>query len=83
MGNLQSVGYDAGEEVIMSHKQPGLDGRHRDANGQISHKHGNTQVGTLRQTYGEGFAQGTRSDAKLSTVLRNTGASSLSDLLKK
>jgi hypothetical protein len=51
-----------GESVQMTHKQPGLDGRHRDANGQITSKHGNTTVGTLRQTYGDNFAQGTRSD---------------------
>jgi len=65
------------------HKQPGLDGRHRDADGRISQKHGNTLVGTLRDTYGEDFAKGIRSDAKLSTVLDRTGANSLSDLLKK
>ena len=64
-------------------KQPGLDGRHRDENGQISRKHGNTLVGTLRETYGDDFAAGIRSDAKLSTVLDRTGATSLSDLLKK
>jgi hypothetical protein len=63
-------------------KQPGLDGRHRDANGQTSRKHGNTLVRTLRDTYGEGFAPGIRSDAKLSTVLDRAGANSLSDLLK-
>jgi hypothetical protein len=26
--------------------------RHRDKNGEISRKHGNTLVGTLRKTYG-------------------------------
>ncbi len=64
-------------------KEPGLDGRHRDANGRISEKHGNTKVETLRQTYGEGFAKGTRSDAKLSTVLKQKGAQSLTSLVKK
>jgi hypothetical protein len=62
----------------MSHKQPGLDSRHRDADGQISQKHGNTRVGTLRQTYGDNFAAGVRADAKLSTVLQRSGSSSLS-----
>jgi hypothetical protein len=66
----------------MSHRQPGLDGRHRDVDGQIERKHGNTLVRTLRQTYGDAFALGVRSDAKLSTVLRETGADSLSALLK-
>jgi hypothetical protein len=64
-------------------KKTGLDGRHRDENGQISQKHGNTTVGTLRQTYGDNFAQGTRSDAKLSTLLDQAGADSLSQYLKK
>lgn len=67
----------------MTQKPPGLDGRHRDANGQISEKHGNTTVGTLRETYGDNFAEGTRSDAHLSTVLRESGAASLSEYLKK
>jgi hypothetical protein len=66
----------------MGKKPPGLDGRHRDADGRISEKHGNTQVGTLRETYGDNFAKGTRSDAKLSTVLDKAGANSLSDYLK-
>ena len=63
--------------------QPGLDGRHRDANGRISEKHGNTRVDTLRGLYGKGFASGVRGDAHLSTVLGRTGARSLSDLVKK
>ena len=33
---------------IKDHRQPGLDGRHRDTNGRISEKHGNTRVDTLR-----------------------------------
>jgi hypothetical protein len=33
-------------------EQPGLDSRHRDKNGEISKKHGNTLVGTLRKIYG-------------------------------
>jgi len=68
---------------MSEHKQPGLDGRHRDADGRISQKHGNTLVGTLRETYGDDFAAGTRSDAKLSTLLEKTGAESLSQLLKQ
>lgn len=53
----------------------GLDNRHRDANGQISEKHGNTQVGTLRQTYGDNFLRDWRRDAHLSTVRNETGKS--------
>jgi len=67
----------------MSHNQPGLDGRHRDADGRIERKHGNTLVETLRETYGQNFASDFRSDAKLSTVLRETGRGSLSDLRRK
>jgi hypothetical protein len=63
-------------------RQPGLDGRHRDANGQIHQKMGNTKIGTLRETYGEDFAAGRRSDLKLENLLKETGASSLTDFLK-
>jgi hypothetical protein len=73
------------ESIRMTKKtsQPGIDGRARDANGEIRHKNRNTQVGTLRQTYGGDFAVGTRSNAKLSTVLDRAGADSLSEYLKK
>jgi hypothetical protein len=50
-------------------KQPGLDQRHRDKNGEISRKHGNTLVGTLRRTHGVDFAHGFRDNDKLSDVL--------------
>jgi hypothetical protein len=63
--------------------QPGLDGRHRDLDGRISEKHGNTRVDTLRGTYGDDFAPGVRGDAHLRTVLNRTGAPSLSQLIKK
>ena len=39
-------------------KEPGLDGRHRDKSGEISKKHGNTLVSTLRKIYGSTFAAG-------------------------
>ena len=38
--------------------KPGLDGRHRNKDGEISGKHGNTLVRTLRKVYGQGFAAG-------------------------
>jgi hypothetical protein len=60
----------------------GLDGRHRDTNGEIHHKQGNTSVGTLRKTYGDDFAPGRRSDMKLENLLKETGAKSLTDLRK-
>lgn len=61
----------------------GLDDRHRDVNGRIDRKHGNTLVRTLRETYGDNFAAGTRSDTKLSTLLELTNHRSLSDYLKR
>lgn len=68
--------------MAIMHPQPGLDTRHRDANGEISRKHGNTEIGTLRQIYGEEFAEGRRSDMKLSTLLKQNYAPSLSQYLK-
>ena len=58
-----------------------LDNRHRDRDGRISEKHGNTRVDTLRQIYGEDFLSDWRGDAHLETVRDATGKS-LSDLLR-
>jgi hypothetical protein len=63
-------------------KQPGLDNRHRDKSGQTREKNGNTRVGTLRETYGDNFAPGRRSDMKLDNLLEETGSSSLSEYLR-
>jgi hypothetical protein len=60
--------------------KPGLDGRHRDKNGEISHKHGNTLVGTLRKIYGKGFAAGYPDTVELSEVLHQLNETSLSQL---
>jgi hypothetical protein len=57
--------------------KPGLDGRHRDKNGEISH---NTQVGTLRKIYGKGFAAGYPETTELSEVLLQLNETSLSQL---
>jgi len=67
----------------MSSKMDGLDDRSRDEDGEIRHKNGNTLVGTLRQTYGDGFASDYRSDTKLSTLLQREGVASLSELLRR
>jgi hypothetical protein len=61
-------------------KEPGLDNRHRDKNGEISRKHGNTLVRTLRKLYGAGFAPGCRDEDKLSDVLHKFDEASLSQL---
>ena len=64
----------------MKMEQPGLHGRHRDKNGQISKKHGNTLVSTLRELYGPSFAEGFGPHEKLAEVLAETGDRSLSQL---
>ena len=65
------------------HYPKGLDGRMRDEDGEIRRKRSDTLVRTLRREYGENFAQGYRSDAKLGTVLEREGVESLDQLLKK
>jgi hypothetical protein len=59
-----------------------LDGRTQDQNGQIRQKRGDTLVRTLRKAYGMDFLSDFRSDATLTTVLKKTGARSLSQLVR-
>jgi hypothetical protein len=61
--------------------QPGLHGRHRDKNGELSKKHGNTLVRTLRKVYEQHFAEGCGPDEKLSDVLHKLDEPSLSALV--
>jgi hypothetical protein len=58
-----------------------LDGRHRDKNGGISRKHGNTLIGTLRKIYSPSFVHGQSEEAKLSDVLAKLSEHSLSQLV--
>ena len=46
-----------------------IDARHRDKNGEISRKHGNTLISRLRKTYGPNFAKGCDDHEKLGDVL--------------
>jgi len=69
--------------MATKHFPKGLDGRMRDENGEIRQKRSDTKVETLRKTYGDDFAKGYRSDAKLGTVLRQEGLESLDQLVKK
>jgi len=62
-------------------QQPGLHGRHRDKNGEVSRKHGNTLVSTLRKIYGPSFAPGAQPGAKLSEVLADMDEPSLTKLV--
>jgi hypothetical protein len=57
-----------------------LDNRHRNKDGEISGKHGNTLIGTLRKVYGQGFAAGYPETEKLSEVLSRLNETSLSQL---
>ena len=61
-------------------KEPGLDDRHRNKNGEISRKHGNTLIGTLRKTYGVSFAPNCSDGDKLRDVLHKLDESSLTKL---
>ncbi|MGA7077394.1 MAG: hypothetical protein WBQ43_11230 [Terriglobales bacterium] len=55
----------------------------RDEYGEIRRKRSDTLVGTLREEYGADFAVGFRGDAKLATVLAETGSTSLNDYLRR
>ena len=57
----------------------GLDNRHR-KDGEISGKHGNTLIRTLRKVYGQSFAAGYPDTEKLSEVLLKLNETSLSQL---
>jgi hypothetical protein len=59
-----------------------IDDRHRDQNGEISRKHGNTLVSTLRRIYGPSFAAGESENAKLSEVLAKLHETSLTQLIQ-
>ena len=62
--------------------QPGLDQRHRDKDGEIGRMHGNSLIGTLRKTYGSGFAPGFDPNAKLADVLMTLDEASLTTLVR-
>jgi hypothetical protein len=63
-----------------SMRKAGLDNRHRNHDGEISHKHGNTLIGQLRKIYGQSFAAGYPATEKLSEVLLQLNETSLSQL---
>jgi hypothetical protein len=57
-----------------------LDNRHRNKDAEISHKHGNTLIRTLRKVYGQSFGAGYPEAEKLSEVLLQLNETSLSQL---
>ena len=70
---------DQGRNAAM--EQPGLHERHRNKTGEISRKHGNTLIGTLRKTYGKHFADSCADNETLNDVLHKLDEPSLSKLL--
>ena len=69
--------------MTTKHYPKGLDGRQRDQDGRIRQKRTDTKIETLRKEYGDNFAAGYRSDAKLGTVLKKEGLDTLDQLLKQ
>jgi hypothetical protein len=63
-----------------SMSKAGLDNRHRNKDVEISGKHGNTLIRTLRKIYGQSFAAGYPDTEKLSEVLLKLNETSLSQL---
>src|SRR5271163_4204677 len=81
---LAELGYHQyGATMSKKGCETGLDNRCRDNDGEIRHKRSDTLVRTLRDTYGDEFAKGYRSDAQLGTVLKGENADTLSELLKR
>lgn len=64
-------------------KRLGLDNRHRDFDGEIRQKNSATRISTLRKTYGEKFAHGYKGEARLGTLLDNSGVRTLREYLKR
>ena len=64
-------------------KQPAPGGRHRDVDGTVQQKRGDTLIRTLRNEYGPGFAPGVRSDMRLDTYRDRTGRTSINQIRKK
>jgi hypothetical protein len=63
-------------------QQPGLDGRHRDKDGRIAKKHGNSLIASIRLTY-PGFAPDEKGSAKLIDVLHRLDFPSLTKLVNE
>jgi hypothetical protein len=57
-----------------------LDNRHRNRDGEIDARHGNTLISTLRKVYGHNFAAGYSETETLHEVLLKLNETSLSQL---
>jgi len=58
-----------------------IDTQRRDKSGEISNKHGNTLIRTLRKTYGQSFAGSCGNKRKLGEVLPKLDEPSLTRLI--
>jgi hypothetical protein len=58
----------------------GIENRHRNKDVEISGKHGNTLIRTLRKIYGQNFAAGYPETEKLGELLAHLNETSLSQL---
>jgi len=58
----------------------GLDNPHRNKDGEISAKHGNTMIRTLRKVYGQSFAAGYPETGQAERDLAEAERNSLSQL---
>ncbi len=63
-----------------SMSKAGFDNRYRNKDGEISAKHGNTLIRTLRKVYGQNFAAGYPETEQLREVLLKLNETSLSQL---
>ncbi len=61
---------------------PGLDGRAREANGQIEHKHPTTKIKHLREHYGAHFANGWDGESTLGELLAESKFPSLTQYVR-
>ena len=59
-----------------------IDRRHRNKNGRIARKYGNTYIRTLRVRYGVGFAPSEGAERKLIDVLHQLDDQSLGRLIE-
>jgi addiction module HigA family antidote len=88
--DIAVVERERGREIVRSVRHAaeqnytiGLDGRYRDRDGEIHQKRSDALVGTLRETYGSGFAKGRRSDTALGSALKKEKAGSLFPSVKR
>jgi hypothetical protein len=72
---------DAGT-MESSMSKANLDNRHRNKDDEISGKHGNTLIRTLRKIYRQSFAAGYPETEKLGEVLLKLNETSLSQLCR-